>query len=63
MILRQIYETLNEDSVLKSIGPFKIVITDNSIGGINKGKEEIYKYSISGETTLYGETVIVEKES
>ena len=58
---KQIYETSNENAVLKSLGPFRILITDNSIEGINKGKEEIYKPLIEGETSIYGEVSIIKE--
>ena len=63
MTWKQIYGTSNEDAVLKSLGPFRILITDNSIVGINKGKKEIYQPLIKGETNIYGEVIIIKKEN
>ena len=63
MTLKQIYETLSEEGVLKSAGPFKIVITDNSFSGQEMGKEKIiYKPFIRGKVTVHGRTIIIEKE-
>ena len=64
MALRQIYETLNEQGLLKSKGPFRVGITDNSFTELKLREEEIYKPFLIGEETImyYGETIIVEKE-
>jgi len=48
MVEKQFYNTSNEDAILKSLGPFRILTTDNSAVGMSKGEEEIYKPSIEG---------------
>lgn len=63
MALKQIYETLSEEGVLKSTGPFKIIITDNSFSGQGIGKEKIYSPFIRGKVTVHGRTIIIGKET
>lgn len=59
---RKNYETLNDEGVLKAIGPFREIITDN-IGPRQKtGEKEIYKPLVQGETIIYGETTIIKNE-
>mgnify|MGYP000002773007 CR=1 FL=1 len=62
MTLKQIYETLNEDGVLKSAGPFKYIITDTSFSGQETGEEKIYKPLIIGNITVHGTRFVIKRE-
>ncbi len=56
-----IYSTSNEDAILKSIGPYKIISADESFqGNIIPETIEVSSPVIIGETKLYGEEIIAE---
>ncbi len=57
-----IYQSLSEEGILKSIGPFRITYSDKSTSGIIKPNEEIYKPLIYGDRIVYGEKIIKEIE-
>ncbi len=59
---KKIYETLNEEGILKSTGPFRKIITDN-IGSLGQktGDKEIYKPLVQGDTIIYENTTIIIK--
>ena len=57
-----IYGSINEEGLLKSLGPFRIIESDKSISGINRPNEEISKPLIIGELRIYGEKIVIERE-
>ena len=60
---KQIYAPLNEDALLKSLGPFRLFITDKLGVGLNRGREAIYKPLVIDETRICGEVIIIGKKS
>jgi len=51
------YEPITEEGLLKSLGPFRIVVSDKSIAGINRPQEEINKPFTVGENLIYGDKI------
>ena len=62
MMKKVIYNSINDEGLLKSIGPFRIIQSDKSISGVNMPNEEVKKPLIMGELVIYGEKIVVEKE-
>ena len=62
MRTKKIYETVNDDSVLKSFGPFRNITTDNLENGVFKGETKIYETSILENIIIQRDTIIIEKE-
>lgn len=55
-----IYISSNEDAMLKSIGPFRIVSSDESFSGPGfPQKREVGTSNIFGEIETYGEQLII----
>lgn len=59
---KEVYETITEEGLLKSLGPFRIMISDQSISGINRPHEDISKPLIFGEILTYGDRILIERE-
>ena len=62
MTNKEVYETIAEDGLLKSLGPFRIVVSDQSTFGINRPHEDISKPLIIGELLTYGDRIVIERE-
>ena len=59
---KEVYETIAEEGLLKSLGPFRIMISDQSISGLNRPYEDISKPLIFGEILTYGDRIVIERE-
>jgi len=59
MIKKEVYSSLAEEGLLKSLGPFRIIDSDKSISGVNRPYEEISKPLIMGEKLTYGKKIII----
>ena len=62
MTKKEIYSPITEEGLLKSLGPFRIVVSDKSISGVHRPQGEISKPLIFGETLTYGDRIIIEKK-
>jgi len=59
---KKVYESITEEGLLKSLGPFRLIVSDQSISGIYGPHKNITKPLISGEILTYGDRILIERE-
>lgn len=58
---QSIYNSSSEDGLLKSLGPHRMIVADESFAGIELPKTvEVAPLTILGETKIYGTSVVGE---
>ena len=62
MIKKKIYSSINEEGLLKSIGPFRIIQSDKSISGLKHPNEIVNQSIILGQQVIYGKSIFLEKK-
>lgn len=62
MTNKEVYESIAEEGLLKSLGPFRLMVSDQSIFGIYRPHEDITKPLIIGEILTYGDGIVIEGE-
>ena len=60
---KEIYAPLSEDGLLKSLGPFRIFVSDKTTEGSFQSEEIIYGSALQDVTLIYGQEKLVEKQS
>ena len=61
MVNKNIYNTISEKGLLKSLGPFRIIESDKSISGVREPQKQFNSPTVIGESIIYGAKVIGEK--